>query len=264
MKKLTKNNGFTLAELLIVVAIIAVLVAIAIPVFTTQLEKARESTDLANVRSAYAEVMVEVVNGNTEAKLQVSLKQKKQNWQSSDVITIGGISHSVTEGDTDNWIGIPGADGSCEVSYQEGIGIIFRWDGASSSGGSSSSETTEFKNANSLATTMSGGGLWSSATYGTYTGETAMYHYLADVKATLGDDVGLLKIRLGRNEDGSNYVIGMYYTNKDKTTYTFSDGTTTVTGNVSEIDPDSDLYKYSTLSYKGKYASSDYAGWLWR
>ena len=37
MKK--NNKGFTLAELLIVVAIIAVLVAIAIPVFTSQLEK---------------------------------------------------------------------------------------------------------------------------------------------------------------------------------------------------------------------------------
>ena len=32
----TNKKGFTLAELLIVVAIIAVLVAIAIPVFTTQ------------------------------------------------------------------------------------------------------------------------------------------------------------------------------------------------------------------------------------
>ena len=53
-----KNNkkGFTLAELLIVVAIIAVLVAIAIPVFSTQLEKAKEGVDLANVRTAYAEV----------------------------------------------------------------------------------------------------------------------------------------------------------------------------------------------------------------
>ena len=52
-----KNNkkGFTLAELLIVVAIIAVLVAIAIPIFTAQLEKSREATDLANLRSAYAE-----------------------------------------------------------------------------------------------------------------------------------------------------------------------------------------------------------------
>ena len=52
MKK--NNKGFTLAELLIVVAIIAVLVAIAIPVFTSQLERARESTDAANLRSAYA------------------------------------------------------------------------------------------------------------------------------------------------------------------------------------------------------------------
>lgn len=49
-----KNKGFTLAELLIVVAIIAVLVAISIPIFTSQLEKSREATDLANLRSAYA------------------------------------------------------------------------------------------------------------------------------------------------------------------------------------------------------------------
>ena len=66
-----KNNrkGFTLAELLIVVAIIAVLVAIAIPVFTTQLEKAREATDAANLRSLYAEAMVEVLFHDVYKKL---------------------------------------------------------------------------------------------------------------------------------------------------------------------------------------------------
>ena len=53
------------AELLIVVAIIAVLVAIAIPVFTTQLEKSREATDLSNIRSAYAEAVLVVLNGTT-------------------------------------------------------------------------------------------------------------------------------------------------------------------------------------------------------
>jgi len=54
VKKHTNNSGFTLAELLIVVAIIAVLVAVSIPVFVTQLEKSRESTDLANMRAARA------------------------------------------------------------------------------------------------------------------------------------------------------------------------------------------------------------------
>ena len=49
-----KEEGFTLAELLIVVAIIAVLVAVSIPIFTSQLEKSRESTDIANMRAAKA------------------------------------------------------------------------------------------------------------------------------------------------------------------------------------------------------------------
>lgn len=54
--KQTNRKGFTLAELLIVVAIIAVLVAIAIPVFTTQLHNARVAADVANVRAYYAEI----------------------------------------------------------------------------------------------------------------------------------------------------------------------------------------------------------------
>ncbi len=62
-KKLDKR-GFTLAELLIVVAIIGVLVAISIPIFTTQLEKAREGTDIANLRSAYAAAQVEAMTGD--------------------------------------------------------------------------------------------------------------------------------------------------------------------------------------------------------
>ena len=53
--KTKKYKGFTLAEMLIVVAIIAVLVAVAIPIFSSQLEKSRDATSVANMRSAYAE-----------------------------------------------------------------------------------------------------------------------------------------------------------------------------------------------------------------
>ena len=67
-KKAKKNKkGFTLAELLIVVAIIAVLVAISIPIFTTQLEKAREATDAANLRAAYAECSAAALTETTDS-----------------------------------------------------------------------------------------------------------------------------------------------------------------------------------------------------
>ncbi len=47
----TSSKGFTLAELLIVVAIIGVLVAISIPIFAGQLEKARRAVDISTARS---------------------------------------------------------------------------------------------------------------------------------------------------------------------------------------------------------------------
>ena len=66
--KLRKNQkGFTMAELLIVVASIAVLVAVAIPTFSSQLENARQATDLANIRSSYAEAMAEALSTNNTA-----------------------------------------------------------------------------------------------------------------------------------------------------------------------------------------------------
>ena len=84
MKK--NNKGFTLAELLIVVAIIAVLVAIAIPIFTAQLEKSREATDLANVRSAYAELVAQYLTwdgtSTIETTYNVPAKQTVDKWQS--------------------------------------------------------------------------------------------------------------------------------------------------------------------------------------
>ena len=142
----TQNSrGFTLAELLITVAIIGVLVAISIPVFASQMEKSREATDLSNVRAAYAEVMAEAITENMEyQKKTVPLKQKQDDWQSADSVTIGGITHAKDEGDTDHWKGIPGAGGKCTVSFDSKKGILFDWTGGSGDG-SESGPAIDFK-----------------------------------------------------------------------------------------------------------------------
>lgn len=56
-----RNRGFTLMEMLIVVAIIAVLAAIAIPVFNGSLHKAKVAADMANVRAYYAELQTQYI-----------------------------------------------------------------------------------------------------------------------------------------------------------------------------------------------------------
>ena len=123
------RNGFTLMEMLIVIAIIAVLIAIAIPVFSSQLEKTREATDLANVRSAYAQVSSEALLGNSETTVTVDLKQKRADWQSVDPVNIGGIVHYKDQGDTNNWKGVAAPNGTCVVSYDKNYGIILTWSG---------------------------------------------------------------------------------------------------------------------------------------
>lgn len=126
------RNGFTLMEMLIVIALIAVLVAIAIPAIASQLERSREAADLANVRAAYAQVSAEALLGDPQFKVTVDLKQKQADWQSANPVNIGGIVHYKDQGDTDNWKGVAAPNGTCTVSYNEEHGIILTWSGKAS------------------------------------------------------------------------------------------------------------------------------------
>lgn len=63
MKKMNKK-GFTLIEMLVVIAIIAILVAIVIPTVSNATEKAKQATDVANVRSLVAQYQIELLNGD--------------------------------------------------------------------------------------------------------------------------------------------------------------------------------------------------------
>jgi len=60
------KKGFTLAELLIVIAIIAILAAIAIPTYNNAVEKSRQARDLANIRQVYSSYRIAALHPDVE------------------------------------------------------------------------------------------------------------------------------------------------------------------------------------------------------
>jgi len=60
MKKLNKK-GFTLIELIVVIAILAILAAILIPAVTGYITKAEQARDSANCRALYSQVSLQVM-----------------------------------------------------------------------------------------------------------------------------------------------------------------------------------------------------------
>ena len=60
------HSGFTLIEMLVVVAIIAVLVAIIIPTVTNATTKAKAATDAANLRSVLSEANAALVGSDVD------------------------------------------------------------------------------------------------------------------------------------------------------------------------------------------------------
>ena len=78
------HDGFTLIELVIVVAIIGILSMIAVPIFSEQLELAREATDVSNIRSAYMDLMSDTnIQENAEVK-KIALTQEVDDGKSTD------------------------------------------------------------------------------------------------------------------------------------------------------------------------------------
>lgn len=138
MQKKEKNTrkGFTLVELIVVLVILAILAAFMIPALIQYIERSLEASDIIEVRAAYIDVLTAVTEQDSENMSKtVRLKQKQDDWQSRDPITIAGITHCKTDGNTENWKGIPTAGGECEVYYDSAKAVIvFDWKGKSTPG----------------------------------------------------------------------------------------------------------------------------------
>ena len=113
--------------------ILAILAAFMIPALIQYIERSLEASDLIEVRAAYIDVLTAVTEQDSENMSKtVRLKQKQDDWQSRDPITIAGITHYKEQGDTANWKGIPTAGGECEVYYDSAAAVIvFDWKGKS-------------------------------------------------------------------------------------------------------------------------------------
>lgn len=122
------------------VAIIGVLVAISIPIFTSQLERSREATDAANIRAQYAQVMTEAiatgqnVNGKTLYGA-IPLKQQSSGWNDENM---GNNLQSIFG----NTFGVPSKGGTAWVEYDAaGERSILHFDGGTASDGNSGGMT---------------------------------------------------------------------------------------------------------------------------
>ena len=113
----TKKKGFTIVELVIVIAVIAILAAVLIPTFAKVIENAEESTAMQACKSAYSEYLSDHGEGKVKNMANVVL------YYDSD--KDGTAEYSFTCGSDGQFNGTADATtktipGSGTTPYQEG------------------------------------------------------------------------------------------------------------------------------------------------
>ena len=128
-KKLNNKKGFTLAELLVVVAIIAVLVAVSIPIFSAQTKKANFATNQANARAAKAAAVTMVLgNGATgDQTIKYTIADGSYTVVDSTKIPTDGVKAADPNLDPATWaVGTPA---NIEAGVYQSIYVTINKDG---------------------------------------------------------------------------------------------------------------------------------------
>lgn len=125
LKKFTNKKGFTLMEMLIVVAIIAVLVAIAIPTFAAALDKAKAATDLANIRSGYANAQVIAITEAEAGDYYLNADGTVEKTAAKAYVTAGNSDKAPKDSTIGGKFNVNPTTGTADVSWAAGKKIKY-------------------------------------------------------------------------------------------------------------------------------------------